>query len=199
ICALTLCAAGCGPSGSHGSVVHHNSDGGSAPLARDGGGLPPPIEGCIAANAPPDGDQDQDGYTPAQGDCDDCNPTINPGAIQIPGDTTDYACNGMPGVLPTCDASNTGMRDATSLANAFEACDPRFFKSATLVGPSDQRGRKVLASFGVLKPQAGANFALISSGIAADKSDADFDKTMEEDPGTNFGNSNTFANPQPNL
>src|SRR4051812_47490961 len=58
------------------------------------------------------GDQDGDGYTPAAGDCNDCNKTINPGAIQIPNDPTDYACNGMAGVVVSCDAQAVGMKDA---------------------------------------------------------------------------------------
>ncbi|MFI5288853.1 MAG: choice-of-anchor L domain-containing protein [Polyangia bacterium] len=157
------------------------------------------IPNCDPTNAPADGDQDQDGYTPAMGDCNDCNPSINPGAIQIPGDPTDYACNGMPGVVAACDSANTGMHDPTSLAEAFEQCDPRFFKSATMVGPSDQRARKVVATFGVLMPRMGKNMALVSSGIAADKSDPDFDKTNEEDPGTDLSDSNTYANPDPSL
>src|SRR5262249_35688215 len=119
--------------------------------------------------------------------------------IQIAGDTTDYACNGMPGVVPSCDSTLTGMRDPSSLVHAFDQCDARFFKGATLVGPSDQRARKAVAKFGILKPRLGSGMALLSSGIAADKSDQDFDQMNEEDPGTDLDDNNTFANPQPNL
>lgn len=39
-------------------------------------------------------DQDADGYSPAQGDCNDNNPNINPGASEICGNWMDDNCNG---------------------------------------------------------------------------------------------------------
>jgi hypothetical protein len=187
--------AACDSSGrSRGPVTMPAGDGGVA-----SGPGPGNISGCDPSNSPPNGDQDGDGYSPAQGDCNDCNPAINPGAIQIPGDSTDYACNGMPGVVAACDASIAGMRDPTSLAHAMDLCDPRFFKSATMVGPSDQRARKVVGKYGVLMPRAGAAMSLVSSGIAADKTDPDFNPISEEDPGTDLSDTNTFANPAPSL
>ncbi len=192
---LAFFLVACAPGGRNG--VPRTATTGAGDTASDGGSAN--IPSCNQFNPSPDGDQDSDGYTPAQGDCNDCNPSINPGAIQIPGDMTDYACNGKPGTLPSCDASNTGLRDATSLAGAFELCDPRFFLSATLLGPSDKRARKVKATFGVLPPRAGQNMALLSTGIAADKNDPDFDSFNEEDPGTDLSDSNTQPNPLPML
>ena len=135
---------------SHGPSTTAATDGGVVASGPGPGNLP----GCDPSTAPSSGDADGDGYTPAQGDCNDCNPAINPGAIQIPGDTTDYACNGMPGVIAACDSSIAGSRDATSLAQGMDLCDPRFFVSAMLVGPSDQRARKVVSKYGVLMPRA---------------------------------------------
>ena len=43
----------------------------------------------------PDGDIDQDSFTPNEGDCDDNDPTINPGALEIPGDGIDQDCDGV--------------------------------------------------------------------------------------------------------
>jgi len=40
-------------------------------------------------------DRDNDGYTEAQGDCDDTNPNIHPGAKEICGDKIDNNCNGL--------------------------------------------------------------------------------------------------------
>jgi hypothetical protein len=195
VCAMLL-AVGCGS-------ANRGYPTGKGGKGHNGGMGSMNIPGCDPSKSTPNSDQDSDGYTPAQGDCNDCNASINPGAIQIPGDSTDYACNGMPGVLPACDSGLAGARDATSLAKAFDQCDPRFFKGAMLVGPSDQRARKVLGKFGVVQPRAGQSMALISSGIAADKSDPDFDKVNEEDPGTDLGGdclgANSYANPLPNL
>ena len=39
-------------------------------------------------------DGDGDGYTPDEGDCDDSNPEIYPGAREIAGDGVDQNCNG---------------------------------------------------------------------------------------------------------
>ncbi len=175
------------------SPVRTRNDGG-APGGGDGGMN---IPNCDPANPPSqDSDQDGDGYTPKTGDCNDCNKTINPGAIQIPNDPVDYACNGMPGVVPSCDAMAVGKNDPTSLAQAFEMCDPRFFISATLVGPSDARARAVTAMFGTIKPLQGTNMALISTGLAKDKNAAGY---VAPQVGTSLGCANEFPNPLPDV
>ena len=172
--------------------------------ARRGGGGPGApdmampwgsIPGCTA-NGDLNADQDQDGYTPAQGDCNDCDPYINPGASQIPGDPVDYACNGAPGVLPSCDATNGGKSDGMSLAQAMDLCDQRFVTGLSFNGPSDPRARLVAASYGVIAPKAGHNMAVLSSGIAGDKSTSSF---VEPQEGTSLSEVNTFANPDPSV
>src|SRR5262249_41956957 len=108
----------------------------------------------------------------------------------------DYACNGMPGVVPSCDGMNVNKNDPSSLAQAFEQCDNRFFKSAMLVGPSDPKARKVVATFGSVKPQQGGNMALLSTGYAVDKTTM---SGYEPQEGANLGNSNSYANPLPGI
>jgi len=46
-------------------------------------------------------DQDLDGYTVAQGDCNDSNAAINPGAAEIPGNAVDENCDGTVEPAPT--------------------------------------------------------------------------------------------------
>jgi hypothetical protein len=144
----------------------------------------------------PNKDMDGDGYTPAGGDCNDCDPLINPGAVNIPGDPISYDCSGNNNPPAACDGSNTGRNDPTSLTQSIELCDKRFVKSALMNGPSDARARNVMANFGILKPQKGANMMLLSNGVAVDEMGSGF---VNPQDGTILADNNTFANPLPNL
>jgi hypothetical protein len=76
-----------------------------------GGGKPDAGNVCKSG---PNDDHDGDGYTPAQGDCNDCDPNVNPGAIEVivsepDGDggipaPADEDCDGkIDNVAPPCD------------------------------------------------------------------------------------------------
>lgn len=143
--------------------------------------------GCISQ---PDEDKDKDGYSLAQGDCNDCDPNINPGAIEVivsepVGDAglpapADEDCNGViddaPG--PCDDAIALADLDPLNGAKAIDLC-----KQAA--GPGDwgvvsaayvradgtpfpgsaQIG--ILDAFGPnVKPQLGARVLGLSSGRA---------------------------------
>jgi hypothetical protein len=82
-------------------------------------------------NNPPDIDGDGDGWTGAEGDCNDCDPNVNPGAIDVLHDNDggaptwgDEDCNGTAGTPQTlCD---TGLAlddvDAKNGARAIDLC-----------------------------------------------------------------------------
>lgn len=140
----------------------------------------------------PNVDLDGDGYTPAQGDCNDCDPRMNPGAYDFPGNGVDEDCNGIIDDEPEdCDVglSENG-NSALDAAKALGICrvhDPAkgnwgvvharwvhpngqetspcgFFGGAA---PPAAQSRGLLTSFGPnVSPRHGSSMVAISSGIA---------------------------------
>jgi hypothetical protein len=177
-----------------GPGVGGNGGGGGTGGGGGGGGGGSAPMSCVVTD--PSKDMDGDGYTPAGGDCNDCDPLINPGAVNIPGDPTSYDCSGNNNPSPACDTGNTGKNDPVSLTQSIELCDSRFVKSSMMVGPSDTRARDVVANFGILKTQKGANMMLLSNGIAVDEMGTSF---VNPQTGTNLADGNVYMNPLPNL
>jgi|WetSurSiteA1Bulk_404760.scaffolds.fasta_scaffold08544_2 large repetitive protein len=75
-------------------------------------------------------DNDNDGYSVAEGDCNDSNPNINPGATEICGDQIDQDCNGKDQICGDNDGDGftTGTGDCddtdrTIFPGAPELCD----------------------------------------------------------------------------
>jgi hypothetical protein len=65
------------------------------------------------------GDHDGDGWTIFDGDCDDWNPEVNPGAAEIPCDDLDNDCDGQGGSLAMAlvgDAEHATFADAITVA-----------------------------------------------------------------------------------
>lgn len=142
----------------------------------------------------PNADLDGDGYTPAQGDCNDCDPRMNPGAYDFPGNGVDEDCNGIIDDEPTdCDVGlpmdgNNAMDAAKSLGIC-RVHDPakrnwgvvharwvfpdgttsskNDFFNGCQAGPPNAQSRGLLTSFGPnVKPRAGDSMLALSSGIA---------------------------------
>lgn len=147
-------------------------------------------------------DDDGDGYSEDQGDCND-DPTnlggfINPDAVevQLDGDGDpeglDNDCDGIVDeALEPCGAGGS-REDPWSYADAIDACN---FVSLARWNPSagtDLRSRNVLPDFGSYVPQLGDDFMILSSGIAADADQPDF---VYPQAGTSFGNG--IAHPDP--
>jgi hypothetical protein len=153
------------------------------------GGSDPMPMGCESA---PDEDKDMDGFSKAQGDCNDCDANVNPGAIEVIGEAD--GMGGAGGYVPAdedCDGTvdnppmpcDTGLAldsaNANDAAKAIELCK-------TSAGPNDwgvvsaqwvrangtpavtpSLAFGILPNFGPnLTPQAGASMLGVSSGHA---------------------------------
>ncbi len=181
---------GTGGSGGSGGAGGDGGSGGMGGAGGDGG-----FGECPRG---PDDDVDGDGFTPAQGDCDDCDPNRNPGAYDFPGNGIDEDCSGVADDEPTvCDSGLPLAGDSPlDAAKALGICRQASGQSWGLVSakwvladgtttslgggisctPPDevpnplQRG--ILSKFGTeVTPQAGSSMLALSSGIARDLSD----------------------------
>ena len=100
--ALVLCVAGpsCGPNASSGG----NGDGGADGAKADGQG-----QTVDAFVTDPNVDDDGDGYTENQGDCDDNNPAVHPATDEVCNDGLDNDCDGhTDGDQPDVDGDGYG-------------------------------------------------------------------------------------------
>ncbi len=171
-CAATSEAPPFGGGGAPGSTTTasgagHAGQGGG--LAFDAGIAGTP---CVVTDV--NADMDGDGWTPAEGDCNDCDPNINPGAI----DTVTQGpsgpilgnedCAGKPGTIPgPCD-DGLAVDDPSALdaAKAVELCtpltDPRKWglKSAKWVLPDGSDPSTLIPTYEGSLAQATANYPL---------------------------------------
>jgi len=140
-----------------GSVISNDDDGSGAGAGDGGagatvggqGGTSNAVVGSVSAasgqgpgncNTDPAVDDDGDGFSDDQGDCNDCDPNTNPDAIEVIGDpgmgtgggggagggyaAADENCNGMVDEAPaTCDSNLAGNdTTAASAAKAIDLC-----------------------------------------------------------------------------
>lgn len=138
---------------------------------------------CDPSN--PNGDQDGDGYTPAQGDCDDCAAEINPNALEIPGGG-DENCNGMTNdsLVPCDEPIVVDTLSPVEAAAAMDICKVSkgekdwgisgavwSLPDGSPIPPNAEQafhiGHGVLPDFGPqVPPRAGKRVLAISSGTA---------------------------------
>ena len=185
-------------SGAGGSAGGSGGSGGSGAgiIGGDGTGgtgqnVDPP---CTVGD--PNVDSDGDGFTTAQGDCNDCSAAMNPGAYDFAGDGVDEDCNGKVDDEPTgCDTGLNVAGDALAAAKAIGLCRTQQGSSWGLVSakwvfpdgttqsqpgggflstncanggePPNPESHGILGSFGnAIKPRDGASLLAMSSGVA---------------------------------
>lgn len=172
-----------------------SSDGGSTgQFNPQGGGTTQP--GC---DTTPTADKDQDGVTLADGDCNDCDPNVGPGAIEVIADgegtgggggyvPVDEDCDGeADNVAPPCDGTLDMIgTDPYDGARAIELCkvamndvewgllNAQWVRAnGTPATVNAQMG--ILPDFGPnVHPRAGGRMLGISSGTARDATDPGF-------------------------
>ena len=206
---LIACSAGSGASAVNGtggaSVTGATTAGGGGKtsttgqggddISIDGGGGSSPAN----CNSGPMDDNDKDGFTVAQGDCNDCDPNVNPAAIEV------LAVTGMDGGIPTpvdenCDGKIDNLEPPCDIGLAVDDPDPMNGAKAVDLchvasGPKDwgvlsakwvmadgspppagnanfDLGHGMLSAFGPnVKVQAGGRMLGLSSGAARQPKD----------------------------
>lgn len=203
------------PSGNGGNGAGSGTGGDIGFTTGTGTGTDP--GGGILTSTPPCGvtdpnaDNDGDGYTIADGDCNDCTRQMNPGAFDFPGNGVDEDCSGTPDDTPTnCDgALNVASTDAVDGAKAIGLCKMASGKGWGLVSAryatADNQplasfdpqglGHGLLTGFGPnVHPQEGHRVLALSSGAARQPTDPGYQSVSGYDKGYGPGQG-TFAPP----
>jgi hypothetical protein len=169
-------------------------------------------------------DHDGDGWSNADGDCNDCNKYINPGAYDIPGNNVDEDCNGKADDEPTgCDTSLTNIATTTGEdgAKAIDLCrtgppDSTPLKSKTwgvlsadYVLPDGSSNQMSNANYqlgmGILGPKFGTSNSVqqgnhmlgLSSGTARQPTDPGYQDVAGFDKGYTSGAPSGFPGQAP--
>jgi hypothetical protein len=176
-----------GGSGSSGGGSGSGGNVGDSSIGSFGEGGSGGATMCNVTN--PNGDMDMDGWTPNQGDCNDCDPNVNPGAIDVLHDADggmpywgNEDCSGMPGdnakpcdqglalddvvagdaakAIELCATATMTDRKYGVLSAAFVRADGTAFATPGLqVGIQSMWGTNV-------KVQGGQNMLAMSSGYS---------------------------------
>ncbi len=141
---------------------------------------------CVACYEDPSEttDYDGDGFSPASGDCLECDATISPAAYDFKGNAFDDDCDGTSDNPPTqCDGSLAAAGDAWAHAKAIGLCsvagsnasgvlDASFVRANGTTACSDTKQYYVVKDFGSgNQPTEGTRMVVYSSGTARDTGD----------------------------
>lgn len=206
---------GSGAGGSAGPGDESPGNGGSGAASPDdegSGGLFDPGQpgtggATDCAGGGPDDDVDGDGFTPAQGDCNDCDANVNPAAVEViapadadpPVEAVDEDCDGLtddldPDLMP-CDAGLALDGGAEDGARAIDLCklaltpqdwgviEARWVMADGSPPPAGNAkfdlGHGILGAFGPnVNVQRGERMLGVSSGTARQPDDAGYQNVV---------------------
>lgn len=111
-------------------------------------------------------DADNDGYSPQQGDCDDTNAAIHPGAVELVGDAVDQNCDGQELCYRDMDAD--GLRLTVTVVSADTDCaDAGEARSGAVVDCNDNVWNAPFSSIAACDgPPCGAPVPAFSGDLA---------------------------------
>jgi hypothetical protein len=154
------------------------------PSAQRDAGAAEPID-CEHSTGDQDGDGD--GFSRADGDCDDCELALGPGALDVPNNEIDEDCDGKDATsaAPTCDAKlKPESVDPAEAAGALDICaehsqishlpgliDATWARLAGGTKLGDARQVWLTEKFGTIAAREGARLLVLSTGVARDARD----------------------------
>ncbi|MDQ3031079.1 MAG: hypothetical protein M3Y87_01580 [Myxococcota bacterium] len=196
---LALAAAGCtetdGRRRPDGSRPSGDVDSGGPIPGVDSGPRPVFDAGPPACHGGDDDDIDEDGFTPAQGDCYDCSAQVNPAAFDDPSNTVDEDCDGTPATM--AEQCDTGLAidsgDPQDAARAIGLCrfitetetgwgviSARYTRADGTAMPASPLQHGLLSSLGSVSSRVGNAMLSISSGAARAPGQAGYTTACDE-------------------
>lgn len=143
--------------------------------------MAPPCVACNVVDAGVIRQTDDDGFSVAEGDCDDFNANVNPGAFDVPNNGIDEDCSGSDATSDSCDDGIAiDSTDPFAAARAIELC-PQVDESSRRWGvisarwtspdgtgkPSSDLLHGIVPNFGPsFMPRGGKTLLALSSGVA---------------------------------
>jgi hypothetical protein len=209
-----------GATGGTGPSAGGMGSGGDPNVFGAGGGAGIGAGGGLGCQSSGNMDQDKDGFTVAQGDCNDCDPNINPGAVDVL--QKDAMGNPLPASMQVdsnCDtmvanAAEFVCDDALAIddkdpfdgAKAIELCQKQTgaswgviqasyvqFDGKPLPSGNGDLGHGLLSAFGpTVSPKAGKRMLALSSGTARQPNDPGYQDVSGFDKGFTCGTTPGF-------
>jgi hypothetical protein len=189
-------SSGAASSGNGSSGASSSSTGGSTSGGSSSGSSTSSSgsSGCANQDAT---DHDGDGFSSKDGDCNDCDPGINPGAFDVPGNGKDDDCSGTADDDVACDgalalastdpldgAKALGLcKKTTSDAKTWGVLSARYILPDGTALSGHSEGLGLLDKFGANTPTSGARALGLSTGAARAPGQAGFVDPSGDDKG----------------